>query len=148
MFTLRPSLPVIPVDFNRLCRLEIRVWQSTCTTPPCRALRTEPGTGGNTRNEGDTMTVRRAVTVCVTVAIIFIGLIIGRASERDETTVTVQVSSADHEMQEGYFTLGDGLTLMVKPGTDLHRFLARQRGRKVKISLTEATIPELSRLQR
>jgi hypothetical protein len=82
------------------------------------------------------------------VAIIFIGLIIGRASERNETTVTVQVSSADHEMQEGYFTLGDGLTLMVKPGTDLHRFLARQRGRKVKISLTEATIPELSQLER
>jgi hypothetical protein len=94
------------------------------------------------------MTVRRAVTVCVTVAIFFIGLIIGRASERDETTVTVQVSSADHEMQEGYFSLGDGLTLVVKPGSDLHRFLARQRGRKVKISLTEATIPELSRLQR
>jgi hypothetical protein len=95
------------------------------------------------------MTVRRAVTVCVSVAIIFVtGLIIGRASERDETTVTVQVSSADHELQEGYFTLGDGLTLMVKPGTDLHRFLTRQRGRKVKISLTEATIPELSRLER
>jgi hypothetical protein len=94
------------------------------------------------------MTVRRAMTVCVTLAIIFIGLIIGRASERDETTVTVQVSSADHEMQEGYFSLGDGVTLMVKPGTDLHRFLARQRGRKVKISLTEATIPELSRLER
>ena len=94
------------------------------------------------------MTVRRAVTVCVTVAIIFIGLIIGRASERDETTVTVQVSSADHEMQEGYFILGDGLTLMVKPGTDLHRFLARQRGRQVKISLTETTISELSRLER
>ena len=95
------------------------------------------------------MTVRRAVTVCVSVAIIFfIGLIIGRASERDETTVTVQVSSADHELQEGYFTLGDALTLMVKPGTDLHRFLARQRGRKVKISLTESIIPELSRLER
>jgi hypothetical protein len=149
VFTFSPSISVLPVDFNRLCRLEIRVWQLTCTTPGCRALRTEPGTGANTRNEGDTMTVRRAVTVCVSVAIIFVtGLIIGRASERDETTVTVQVSSADHELQEGYFTLGDGLTLMVKPGTDLHRFLTRQRGRKVKISLTEATIPELSRLER
>jgi hypothetical protein len=94
------------------------------------------------------MTVRRAVAVCVTVVLLFVGFLIGRASERDETSVTVQVSSADHELQEGYFTLGDGLTIMVKPGSDLHRFLARQRGRKVKISLTEATVPELSRLER
>jgi hypothetical protein len=94
------------------------------------------------------MTVRRAVAVCATVVLLFVGFIIGRASERDETSVTVQVSSADHELQEGYFTLGDGLTIMVKPGSDLHRFLARQRGRKVKISLTEATVPELSRLDR
>ena len=94
------------------------------------------------------MTVRRAVAVCVTVVLLFVGFMIGRASERDETSVTVQVSSADHELQEGYFTLGDGLTIMVKPGSDLHRFLARQRGRKVKISLTEATGPELSRLER
>ena len=94
------------------------------------------------------MTVRQALAVCVTVALLFFGLIIARASDRDETTITVQVSSADHELQEGYFSLGDGLTVMVKPGSDLHRFLARQRGRKVKISLTEATVPELSRLER
>jgi hypothetical protein len=94
------------------------------------------------------MTVRQALAVCVTVALLFFGLIIARASDRDETTITVQVSSADHELQEGYFSLGDGLTIMVKPGSDLHRFLARQRGRKVKISLTEATVPELSRLER
>ena len=94
------------------------------------------------------MTVRQALAVCVTVALLFFGLIIARASDRDETTITVQVSSADHELQEGYFSLGDGLTIMVKPGSDLHRFLARQRGRKVRISLTDATVPELSRLER
>jgi hypothetical protein len=58
------------------------------------------------------------------------------------------VSSADHEIIEGYFTLGDNVTVMVKPGSDLHRFLTRQRGRKVKITLTDATVPELSRLDR
>ena len=94
------------------------------------------------------MTVRRAIAVFVTVAIIFVGFVIGRASERDETAVTVQVSAAEHELQEGYFTLGEGMTLMVKPGSDVHRFLSRQRGRKIKISLTEATVPELSRLRR
>ena len=65
------------------------------------------------------------------------------ASEAARTTatrpiLTVQVSSADHEIQEGYFTLGDSTTVMVKPGSDLYKFLARQRGRKVKIVLSEA----------
>ena len=70
------------------------------------------------------------------------------ASNKDETVVTVQVSSADHELMEGYFTLGDNLTLMAKPGSEVHRFLARQRGRKVKISLSEASPPGPSRLER
>jgi hypothetical protein len=77
-----------------------------------------------------------------------IGLSLTRANDRDETILTVQVSSADHEIQEGYFTLGDNATVMVKPGSDLYKFLARQRGRKVKIVLTEAGGPALSRLDR
>ena len=52
-----------------------------------------------------------------------------RASDRDETILTVQVSSAEHEVAEGYFSLGDTATVMAKPGTDLYRFLSRQRGR-------------------
>ena len=94
------------------------------------------------------MTVRQALTICTTVALFFFAFMIGRASTQNEATVTVQVSSADHELQDGYFSLGDGLTMMVKPGSDLHRFLARQRGRKVKITLAEASTPELSRLER
>jgi hypothetical protein len=73
---------------------------------------------------------------------------VGRASDRDEAIMTVQVSSADHELLEGYFTLGDNATVMVKPGSELYKFLARQRGRKVKITLIEASGPELSRLDR
>jgi hypothetical protein len=37
---------------------------------------------------------------------------------------------------------------MAKPGSELFRFLARQRGHKVKILLQESTAPELSRLER
>ena len=106
------------------------------------------GPAGGVGERVTTMTVRQAITVWATVALVFIGLAMGWASDRDETTVTVQVSSADHEMQEGYFSLGEGLTIMAKPGSDVHRFLARQRGRKVKISLRDATAPELSRLER
>ena len=94
------------------------------------------------------MAARHALVAWVTMGLILVGLSVGRASNRDETSVTVQVSSADHELQEGYFSLGDGVTVMVKPGSDVHRFLTRQRGRKVKITLTEAAVPELSRLER
>jgi hypothetical protein len=84
----------------------------------------------------------------LTLVLILLALSVGRASDRDETTMTVQVSSADHEVIEGYFTLGDSMTVMVKPGSELHRFLSRQRGRKVKLTLSDATVPELSRLDR
>ncbi len=94
------------------------------------------------------MSARQVMVVWVTLALVLVGVGVSRASNRDETTVTVQVTSADHEMLEGYFSLGDGVTLMVKPGSDIHRFLTRQRGRKVKITMAEATVPELSRLQR
>ena len=43
-----------------------------------------------------------------------------RASDRDETEVTVQVSVADHALAEGYLSLGDSATMMVTPGSDLY----------------------------
>lgn len=90
----------------------------------------------------------RNVMGWMVLALLLVALSVGRASDRDEMIVTVQVSSADHEIQEGYFTLGESATVVAKPGSDLHRFLARQRGRKVKIVFSEAGAPELSRLAR
>lgn len=89
----------------------------------------------------------RQKAIWVTLALILFGLTVW-ANERDETVLTVEVSSADHEIQEGYFNLGDNATVMVKPGSDLYKFLARHRGRKIKVVLTEASSPELSRLAR
>ena len=88
------------------------------------------------------------MTAWLTLAMILVGLSVGRAFDRDETVLTVQVSSADHETEEGYFSLGDNATVLVKPGSDLYRFLTRQRGHKVKIVLQESGGPELSRLER
>ena len=51
-------------------------------------------------------------------------------------------------MLEGYFTLGDSATMVAKPGSDLYKFLVRQRGRKVKVVLSDTSGPELSRLER
>ena len=78
----------------------------------------------------------------------FAGLGVGAASDRDEAVITVRVSSAEHEAQEGYFTLGEGATLMVKPGSAVYRFLARHRGRNVRITFTDASRPEFSPLER
>lgn len=95
------------------------------------------------------MTGRHAWRLWPILAIVFAGLLGSvRASNRDEASVTVEVSSADHELMEGYFTLGDNLTLMAKPGTEVHRFLARHRGRKIRISLAEAAPPAPARLER
>ncbi len=92
--------------------------------------------------------MRIAMAAWLTLALLLAGISIGRAYDRDETALTVQVTSADHEMAEGYFSLGESATVMVKPGTDLYRFLARQRGHKIKMVLQESGAPELSRLER
>jgi hypothetical protein len=92
--------------------------------------------------------VRVVVAVVLSVVLLLAGISVGRAYDRDETVLTVEVTSADHELEEGYFSLGDKTTVMAKPGSELFRFLARQRGHKVKILLQESTAPELSRLER
>lgn len=92
--------------------------------------------------------MRIAIATGVALVVFLAGFAVGQASDRDETVLTVKISSADHEVQEGYFSLGENATVMVKPGSDLYRFLARQRGHKVRITLTEAGAPELSRIER
>jgi hypothetical protein len=92
--------------------------------------------------------VRIAWVAWLTLALLLVGFTVGRAFDRDETSLTVQVSSADHEQEEGYFSLGENATVVVKPGSDLYRFLSRQRGRKIKIVFQESVGPELSRIER
>jgi hypothetical protein len=92
--------------------------------------------------------VKRVAKLWVVVALLLTGGSLGWAYSADETVLTVQVSSADHELQEGYFTLGADVTVMVKPGSELYRFLNRQRGNKVKIVLTEDAKRELSTIGR
>ena len=92
--------------------------------------------------------MRKLLTASITLALVVFGLTVSGANDRDEAIMTVQVSSADHEVQEGYFTLGDSATVVARPGSDLYKFLLRQRGRKVKVVLSEAGGSELSRLER
>jgi heme A synthase len=91
---------------------------------------------------------RKVATAVVLVAVLLAGFIVGRASEPEETAITVQVTSADHEVAEGYFSLGGSATLIAKPGTDFHRFLANRRGHQIRVTLTEAARAEPSRISR
>jgi hypothetical protein len=93
-------------------------------------------------------TVKIATTVWLMIALLLIGVGVGRAFDGDETIINVEVNSADHELQEGYFALGEQGTVLAKPGSDLYRFLIRQRGQKVRIVLTPSDKREVSRLQR
>src|SRR3954464_7763175 len=79
---------------------------------------------------------------------LLLGMSIGRAADNNETSMTVQVSSAEHETDEGYFSLGKDATVMAKPGSALHQFLARQNGRQVRVTLTLVDGRQLSRLER
>jgi hypothetical protein len=78
--------------------------------------------------------------------LVLAGFTTARASPDDEAVVTVQVTSADHELAQGYFSLGETATVVARPGSDLYQFLARQRGHRVKITLVESGTRELSRL--
>jgi hypothetical protein len=90
---------------------------------------------------------RRRSVWCAVLLFVLMGLAT-RASDKDETVLTVQVSAAEHEAAEGYFSLGDTTTVMAKPGSDLYRFLARQRGHAIKITLTSSGERQLSRVER
>ena len=59
--------------------------------------------------------MRIAVAVGLTSCLVLTAFSAGRAYDRDETSLTVQVSSADHELEEGYFSLGDKATVMARP---------------------------------
>ena len=70
-------------------------------------LANDVGDGADATQETD---VRGAMIGWLVVAALLVGLSIGRASDRDETVVTAQVSSAEHETEEGYFSLGPDAT--------------------------------------
>jgi hypothetical protein len=112
-------------------------WHTHCDTD---------GVGNGAAERGTN--VRRAMIAGLVVVALLIGFSLGRASDRDETVVTAQISSAEHETQEGYFSLGPDATVLAKPGSDLYRFLARQNGHKVRITLTLVGGQDLSRLER
>ena len=57
------------------------------------------------------------------------------AAGLDEAAVVAHLTAADHEVEEGYFSLGDGTTVVARPGSELHRWLTSHRGQKVRLMI-------------
>ena len=92
--------------------------------------------------------MKKATVGWMLVAALLLGMSMGRAADSDEAVFTARVTSAAHETDEGYFSLGKDATVLAKPGTDLHRFLTRENGREVRITLTRVDGRQLSKLDR
>ncbi len=43
------------------------------------------------------------------------------------------VVAADHEVEEGYFSVGDGAEVVARPGSALHQWLSAHRDQKVRL---------------
>jgi hypothetical protein len=73
-------------------------------------------------------------------------LAVGTGSTAHEKTVVTMgtVSAAEHEVVEGYFALGEDLTLVAKPGSSLHTWLTNHIGEQVVLSVRTrpGTLPE------
>jgi hypothetical protein len=81
--------------------------------------------------------MRRQVLV-LTAAAVF-GVLGGVwASGLDEMSLVGRVSAADHEVAEGYFSMGEEATIVAKPGSELHRWLSAHRGEKVRLAITSS----------
>ena len=81
--------------------------------------------------------MRKAPLAWLVLALLLFGLGVTWASDDQVAVVVAEVSSADHEVEEGYFGLGQQAVVMAKPGSELHRWLSSHRGQKVRLTLVQ-----------
>ena len=56
----------------------------------------------------------------------------------EELTLTVDLTSTEHELAEGYFSLGQTASVVARPGSPLHGWLRGHLGQRVRMSLAVA----------
>jgi len=71
-------------------------------------------------------------------ALLLVGLSATVRSQADEASVVADLTAADHEVDEGYFAIGQKATLIAQPGSALHTWLARHRGQRVRVLISPA----------
>lgn len=85
--------------------------------------------------------------VLALIVLTVIGVVMG--GEPQLVTVAGPLTAAEHEVAEGYFAVGDKVTLMVKPSDgDLYQFLARHTGEPLMVTVKVINPQELSTLSR
>jgi hypothetical protein len=83
-------------------------------------------------------TVRGPMIVWTMLAALLVGLS-ALTYSYSGITHTGQLSSAEHEADEGYFNVGQDATTMAKPGTDLHAWLKGHNGQRIRIAIDADT---------
>jgi hypothetical protein len=80
-------------------------------------------------------TIRRPLAV----AAVCVALLAGwPATAGDQVDVTAEITAADHELEEGYFGVGQDAAIVAKPGSPLHTWLKTHVGQRVKIVIEPA----------
>ncbi len=83
--------------------------------------------------------MRRFKTAWILLALFLVAMGVSTAyTMGDETVVVGEITAADHEVEEGYFALGQKATLIAQPGTKLHGWLANHRGQRVRVLIAIA----------
>jgi hypothetical protein len=83
--------------------------------------------------------MRRSKTAWLLLALLLVGAGVATGyAMADETVVIAEITAADHEVEEGYFALGQKATLIAQPGTKLHGWLANHRGQRVRVLIAIA----------
>jgi hypothetical protein len=77
--------------------------------------------------------VRRLLLLGILLALILLGA--GLRAGGDAFELTAQVTSTDQEADEGYFSLGQSTMIVARQGSDLHTWLKRHAGQRVKLML-------------
>ena len=72
---------------------------------------------------------RRIVVFVVAVVFLLAGYAVGRAS--DGISISGLISASDAEMAEGYFAIGQEVTIVAKPGGTLYSWLVSHKDEKV-----------------
>lgn len=82
--------------------------------------------------------MRSLMVAWILFALILVGLSATAYTKTDDTTVVAELTAADHEVDEGYFALGQKATLIAPPGSRLHDWLTTHRGQRVRVLITIA----------
>lgn len=62
-------------------------------------------------------------------------VMLGRSLTASGATMRGYLSAAAHEVEEGYFSIGPDSYLIVKPGSEMHRWLSQNLGKTVTLSV-------------